>query len=88
MTEDGLPLPTKCPEHCNKSPFFVHHAFLFVYLRMSGQTWHVESQEFGPWVQNSYFSFGELHQKNICPVGASHSQVLDSGWRRKMESVP
>jgi hypothetical protein len=41
-----------------KPPFFLSSSSLFIWhLGEGGQTWHMESQEFWPWVQNSHFNF-------------------------------
>jgi hypothetical protein len=31
----------------------------------------MESQEYGPWVQNSGFNFGKLHQQKMHPLGST-----------------
>jgi hypothetical protein len=54
-----LCLPTGCLESCNK-PFSAFTIPLYWCLGADGQTWQVESQEFGPWVQNSGFNFSLL----------------------------
>jgi hypothetical protein len=45
--------PMACQEPCNKPPFSAFTSLFIWHLGASGWTWHVESQEFGPWVQNS-----------------------------------
>jgi hypothetical protein len=45
------------PELCNKPPFSAFTRPLSLAFRGSGQTWHMESQEFGPRVQNFDFTF-------------------------------
>jgi hypothetical protein len=45
-------LPSPC--------FFIWH------LRAVSWTWHMESQEFGPWVQNSSFSFSNHIWRTLC----------------------
>jgi hypothetical protein len=77
MAEDEVSVPTACPKTFNKPPFF---AFTMpLYLAFRGQTW--------PWVQNSGFSIGELHQEKMCPSGASHLQLVNPGWRGRVELV-
>jgi hypothetical protein len=57
------------PELCNK-PFFVFTMPLYLAFRSRWPDLEMESQEFGPWVQNSSFSFGELHQEKMHSLGA------------------
>jgi hypothetical protein len=56
MAEDGLrltvPLPTVCPQPCINLLFLSPSLFIWQ-AGAGGHTWHMESQEFGPWIQNS-----------------------------------
>jgi hypothetical protein len=55
---------------------------------MGSQTWHMESQKFGPWVQNWDFNFGKLHQEKMSPLDTGHAQLVDPGWKGMTELVP
>jgi hypothetical protein len=44
-----------CPKLCNKPPFSALTMPLYMVFSTGGPTWHMESHEFGPWVQNSGF---------------------------------
>jgi hypothetical protein len=67
----ALPLPTACPEPCNKPPFSASPRSLDLVLGAGGQTCHMESQEFGPWVQNSTF---------ITSSARGEKQQGEAGW--------
>jgi hypothetical protein len=60
MAEDGLrltvPLPPVCPQPCINLLSLSPGLFIWQ-AGAGGQTGHLESQEFGPRVQNSSFSF-------------------------------
>jgi hypothetical protein len=70
MAEDGLrltvPLPPVSPA-VYKPPFSAFTRPLYLAFMGGGQTWHVVSQEFGLWVQNSSFQgtyLGEMRTGN------------------------
>jgi hypothetical protein len=81
-----LPLSMSCPYPYNK-PFSVFIMPLHWHLGAGKWTWHMESQEFGPCVQNSGFSFGEPAMRK-CTFRGSHPHLDGFGWGGKMKSVP
>jgi hypothetical protein len=60
MAEDGLsvtlPLPMDVPSRVLNLLSLPPPGLVIWCLGAGGRTWHMESQEFGPWVQNASFS--------------------------------